>query len=97
MSESRVISGDASSAPPPATISTRPALPRIFAAARTLSLSILGGGGAAGVAIDGTRARLPQTSIGHSIAAGPGRLWLMDWIALATFADASAGSRIKDA
>src|SRR5215470_3048553 len=91
MSDNSVTSGEAFCAPPPATIKTRLALPKSFAAARTLVSSIIGGGGGDGRTIAEIFPRLPQISIAHSRAAGPGRPRLMDRIAFATLMDASSG------
>src|SRR5262245_32552543 len=93
----RVTSGEASWAPPPATMSTRLDLPRTLAAARTLSSSIFGGRAGEDGTMADTRPRCPQTSIAHSIVAGPGRPRRMDWIAFAILGDASSGPSIWDA
>src|SRR5437764_1300506 len=94
MCDSSVTSAAASCAPPPATISTRAAPPRRFAASRTASSSIAGSGAGSGGAIAGMIADLgalrPHTSIAHSSTAGPGRPLRMARLAAWTSGAASA-------
>ena len=82
--ESSVTSAAASWAPPPATISGRAAPPRRLAAARIASSSSGAGAPGLGGPMGGTGARMPQTSMAHSSAAGPGRPLVMDAMAAAT-------------